>query len=104
MSDQITTDEFRAADGVTDWEVLQGAAEAVFRTGAFTTGVRLVDEIGEIAEAVNHHPDVDLRYGAVTVRTWSHDVGGLTARDVDLARRISDAARELDIPADRPAR
>ncbi|WP_166849338.1 4a-hydroxytetrahydrobiopterin dehydratase [Isoptericola sp. BMS4] len=100
MTDQITTDEFGAADGVADWRVRDGSAEAVFRTGSFAAGVRLVDEIGEIADALDHHPDVDLRYGAVTVRTWSHDVGGLTRRDTELARRVSEAARELDIPAD----
>ena len=98
-TDTITADQFAAADGVADWRADQGAAAAEFRTGSFAAGVRFVDAIGEIADAVNHHPDVDLRYAAVTVRTSSHDVGGLSARDLDLARRISDAARELELPA-----
>lgn len=97
---RITARAFHEAEGVDDWRVLLRTAHAVFRTGSFTTGVQLVDAIGELAEAAGHHPDVDLRYGTVTVRLTTHDAGGLTARDVDLARQVSVAARELDVPAD----
>jgi 4a-hydroxytetrahydrobiopterin dehydratase len=100
MSARITAAQFHEHDGVDDWRVLFGGAHAHFRTGSFATGVTLLDAIGELADAANHHPDVDLRYGGVTVRLVSHDVGGLSDRDVRLARQISDAARELDIPAD----
>jgi 4a-hydroxytetrahydrobiopterin dehydratase len=103
MTDTITAAEFTADEGTGDWRVLRRSALARFATGSFTRGVRLVTRIGALAEAANHHPDVDLRYGSVTVRTWSHDVGGLSARDVALAREISMAARELDVAAD-PAR
>ncbi|MEU4364847.1 VOC family protein [Promicromonospora sp. NPDC023987] len=100
MTDAITAAEFTAGEGTGDWRVVQRSALARFATGSFTRGVRLVNRIGALAEAANHHPDVDLRYGAVTVRTWSHDVGGLSARDIALARDISMAARELDVEAD----
>jgi len=100
MSPRITADEFHASDGVDDWRVLFGGAHAHFRTGSFAAGVTLLDAIGELADAADHHPDVDLRYAGVTVRLVSHDVGGLSDRDVRLARQISDAARELDVPAD----
>jgi 4a-hydroxytetrahydrobiopterin dehydratase len=103
MTDAITAAEFTADEGTGDWRVLRRSAVARFATGSFTRGVRLVTRIGALAETANHHPDVDLRYGSVTVRTWSHDVGGLSARDVALAREISMAARELDVAAD-PAR
>jgi 4a-hydroxytetrahydrobiopterin dehydratase len=103
MSDKITPQEFHSSEGTGDWRVLgasRDAAYAVFRSGSFAAGVRLVDAIGELADALDHHPDVDLRYGTVSVRTWSHDVVGLSRRDVELARQISDAARELEVPAD----
>ena len=100
MSDAITAAEFTAAEGASDWRVLKRSAVARFTTGSFTRGIRLVSRIGALAEEANHHPDVDLRYGTVTVRTWSHDVGGLSARDAALAREISMAARELDVAAD----
>ncbi|HYQ77271.1 DUF664 domain-containing protein [Cellulomonas sp.] len=100
MGGRITAEEFRAADGVADWRVGPDGAHARFRTGSFAAGVELVDAIGELADAADHHPDVDLRYPSVAVRLVSHDVAGLSARDLDLARRISAAARELDIAAE----
>lgn len=101
MTDAISASDFRAAGGTDDWRVLADLrATATFRTGSFTTGVQLVEAIGELAEAANHHPDVDLRYGTVVVRLTSHDVGGLSERDVALAAQVSQAARELDVPAD----
>lgn len=103
MTDKISPLQFHMSDGLDDWRVLSpsyDAAFTVFRTGSFAAGARLVDAIAELADAANHHPDVDLRYGTVSVRTWSHDVGGLSERDVALARRISEAARELEIPTD----
>ena len=73
---------------------------AHFRTRSFSAGVALVDAIGRLADAANHHPDVDLRYAGVTVRLVSHDIDGLSARDVELARQISAVAHELDVDAD----
>ncbi|ANC29652.1 4a-hydroxytetrahydrobiopterin dehydratase [Isoptericola dokdonensis] len=96
--DRITAEEFGRHDGVDGWTVADGAAQAVFDTGSFAAGVQLVDAIGELADAADHHPDVDLRYPTVTVRCTSHDVGGLSERDVALAARITAAARELDVP------
>ncbi|MDP2772959.1 MAG: VOC family protein, partial [Nocardioides sp.] len=64
-------------------------------TGDFATGLALVNEIGAAADELDHHPDVDLTYPSVTVRLTSHDVGGVTSRDVELARRISSAAEGL---------
>ncbi|MEV0894886.1 4a-hydroxytetrahydrobiopterin dehydratase [Promicromonospora sp. AC04] len=100
MSDAITAAEFTAAEGTDDWRVLHDAALARFTTGSFATGLVLVARIGELAESANHHPDVDLRYGSVTVRTWSHDIGGLSERDLALARAISAAARNVGVAAD----
>jgi 4a-hydroxytetrahydrobiopterin dehydratase len=97
---EISPRQFHEAEGVEDWRVLFWGAYAHFRTGSFAKGVALVDEIGRLADAANHHPDVDLRFAGVTVRTSSHDVEGLTERDVSLARQISAAARGLGVPAD----
>src|SRR4029453_16588747 len=100
MTETITPHQFHEAAGIEDWRVLTNVAYAHFRTGSFVAGVALVDAIGRLADAANHHPDVDLRYRGVTVRLVSHDVEGLSERDVELARQISAAARELDVPAD----
>ena len=100
MTERITPRQFHEAAGVEDWRVLFEGACAHFRTGSFATGVALVDAIGGLADAANHHPDVDLRYEGATVRLITHSVGGLSERDVALAQQISAAARELGVPAD----
>lgn len=101
MVEAITGEQFVAAEGVHDWQVLEsGEVGAVFRTGSFNKGVDLVVRIGALADAANHHPDVDLRYPLVNVRLSTHEVGGLTERDIALAREISAAAAELGIEAD----
>ncbi|HET7431888.1 MAG TPA: 4a-hydroxytetrahydrobiopterin dehydratase [Nocardioides sp.] len=86
--------------GLHDWRPILGHLEARFATGSFATGLELANRIGELAEAANHHPDLDLRYPHLGVKLTSHDVGNMTRRDVDLARQISDAAADLGIQAD----
>lgn len=83
-----------------DWRILFSSLHARFETGDFATGLALVNEIGAAADELDHHPDVDLTYPAVTVRLTSHDAGGVTSRDVELARRISHAAEGLHAKAD----
>jgi 4a-hydroxytetrahydrobiopterin dehydratase len=96
MSETITPQRFHEVD----WRVVRSDACAHFRTGSFAAGVALVDAIGRLAEAANHHPDVDLRSDGVTVRLRTHSGGGLTEREVALAQQISAAARELDVRVD----
>ena len=102
MTERITARQFYEADGVEDWRVVGDGACTYFRTGSFVAGDRLVHAISELAGVEDHHPDVDLRFGGVTVRliTITHDYYGLSERDVELARQISAVARELGVPAD----
>lgn len=98
----ITPRQFHEPVGVDDWRIVGDGVCAYFRTGSFATGARFVQAIAELADLDDHHPDVDLRYGAVTVRliTITADSYGVSTRDVDLARRISALARSLGIPAE----
>ena len=100
MTERISSRAFHECEGVDDWRVLYGRAHAYFRTGSFARGVELVTAIGAVADAADHHPDIDLRYAGLTVRLVTHDVGGLSMKDVELARAISAAARRLGIEAD----
>ncbi|WP_141012795.1 4a-hydroxytetrahydrobiopterin dehydratase [Nocardioides sambongensis] len=95
----LTESEVRAAD-LADWRQILGRIRARFRTGDFATGLALVDRIGASAEAADHHPDVTLTYPEVIVTLSSHDVHGITSRDVDLAREISAHAADLGVSAD----
>src|SRR5665647_1575527 len=83
-----------------DWRQILGRIKARFRTGDFRTGLALVNKIGAAAEAANHHPDIQLTYSDVIVTLASHDVRGITSRDLDLARQISSQAAELGIDSD----
>jgi 4a-hydroxytetrahydrobiopterin dehydratase len=87
------------AAGLDDWRFFLMRLHARFRTGSFVKGLELVTRITEAAEAANHHPDVVLTYPQVDVDLSSHDVGGVTSRDLDLARRISAVAAELGVEA-----
>ncbi len=88
--------EFHALD-VTGWVHLVHALETRLETDDFATGLRLLTAIGEVAERLQHHPDLDLRYGYLDVRSSSHDVGGVTERDVDLAREVNRLAAEAGV-------
>ena len=88
-----------AAAGLDDWAYLNNGLQTRLATKNFATGLRLVDRIGSAAEAANHHPDLDLRYPHLDIRLTSHDSGGVTERDLALARVISELAAAEGIAA-----
>jgi len=102
VSEPIEPRQFHEAEGVDDWRVVGEGACAYFRTGSFAAGGRLVQAIGELAGLEEYHPDVDVRFGGVTIRLITIVPGyyGLSRRDLELARQISAVARELGVPAD----
>jgi len=79
-----TADELAGTAFVHTGERIDGA----YRTDDFASAVALLDEVAAVADELNHHPDVQLGWGRVSFELSSHDVGGVTARDVELARRI----------------
>ena len=102
MTDRISPEQFRESEGVEGWRVLGDGANAYFRTASFAAAARLVQAISELPGVDDHHPDVDVRDGGVTVRlvTFTDDYGGMTRQDLELARQISAAARKLGLSAD----
>lgn len=98
---RVTSTEFDQADGVGDWRYVLGMIVAEFVAPTFPAGAALIAAIAEAAESVQHHPDVELTYpGRVRVQMTTHAVGGLTTLDVDLARRISELARDAGAVAE----
>ena len=89
--------EVMAEEGLDDWRFFALRLHARFKTGSFVKGLELVTRITDAAEEANHHPDVVLTYPQVDVDLHSHDVHGVTSRDLDLARRISAIAAELGV-------
>lgn len=57
----------------------------------FPAAIEAVRKVADAAEAADHHPDIDIRYRDLTFRLTTHDSGGLTRRDIEVARAI-DAA------------
>lgn len=102
MVEPITSKQFHESQGVEDWRVLSDGAAAFFATGSFAKGLEFVDRIGALADAANHHPDIDLRYPYVDVALASHDVDGITQRDIRLARAASAIAADLGVAAEPP--
>ena len=78
------------------WTVVESGGHLeltrTYKFKGFTPGVALVDRIAPIAEAEGHHPDLLLSYGSLTVRLWTHAVGGLTQNDFVLAAKIDEVA------------
>ena len=105
MNDNMADDNRTLApkefsQGLDDWRYLAGKLRARFRTRTFATGLSLIDQIAEEAEKANHHPDIDFRYTHVDIALISHDVRGITRRDVELARAISQIASRLGVVAE----
>lgn len=100
MAERITSKQFQDAAGVEDWRVLVSVAVAVFRTGDFATGLKLVEAIGRLSEAAGTNPDLNLRSGVLEVRLITKENWSLTDVDLTLARQISAAARDLGVRAD----
>lgn len=59
-----------------------------YRRATFPEAIQFVVRLGELAEAANHHPDIDIRWRNVIVYLTTHEAGGVTALDLDLAREI----------------
>lgn len=90
------------AEGLADWKLVDGALQAQFDTGSFSVGLDLVNQVGAAAEEADHHPDVELQYPHVGITLMSHDVEGITQRDVRLARKISEMASAAGISVGSP--
>ena len=83
-TDQITQ-ELRSLPG---WKLAGKAIERRYEFTDFSDAMVFVNKVGELAEAANHHPDIDIRYNKVLLSLMSHDSGGVTRRDVKMAHKI----------------
>ena len=77
-----------------DWEVVDNHhLQRTFRFDDFRGALEFANHVGELAEREQHHPDIHLSYGRVTVQTWTHKIGGLHENDFILAAKIDRLAR-----------
>ncbi|MDF1504997.1 4a-hydroxytetrahydrobiopterin dehydratase [Roseisolibacter sp. H3M3-2] len=74
------------------WSRRGDALTKTYQFPAFLDGIAFVQRVAQAAEAMDHHPDVDIRYTKVTCALSTHSAGGITALDLELAARIEAAA------------
>jgi 4a-hydroxytetrahydrobiopterin dehydratase len=74
------------------WSLREGQLEKTYEHPTFPEAIVFVNAVAHLAELANHHPDVDIRYSKITLRLTTHDSGGITAKDVALAKEV-EAAR-----------
>ncbi|HUB18779.1 MAG TPA: 4a-hydroxytetrahydrobiopterin dehydratase [Acidobacteriaceae bacterium] len=70
------------------WILERGELVRRFEFRNFVEAMHFVNSVAELAEGAGHHPDIDIRYNKVRLALISHDAGGLTERDFDLAAAI----------------
>ena len=70
------------------WKIEGGELTRTFTHKDFRDALAFVNKVGELAEQAGHHPDIDIRYNKVRLGLVTHDAGGLTAKDFDLAAAV----------------
>jgi 4a-hydroxytetrahydrobiopterin dehydratase len=74
------------------WARVDNEIVKIYDCSSFAEAISFVVHIGFLAEHAQHHPDLDIRYRKVKVALTTHDAGGLTEKDLELARRIEEVA------------
>ncbi|HUY85475.1 MAG TPA: 4a-hydroxytetrahydrobiopterin dehydratase [Acidimicrobiales bacterium] len=70
------------------WHCENGQLVSEFTFSDFAEAMKFVSKVGELAESVDHHPDIDIRYNRVILRLFTHSEGRITDADHDLAALI----------------
>jgi 4a-hydroxytetrahydrobiopterin dehydratase len=78
------------------WEFRDGAIGKLYRFKEFMDGIDFVNRVAEMAEAVDHHPDIAINYTRVTFSCSTHSEGGVTQKDIDLATNIESAYADAE--------
>jgi 4a-hydroxytetrahydrobiopterin dehydratase len=87
----------RALAATPEWSEVSGEIQRTFEFANFREAMRFVNAIAEAAEAAQHHPDIMIRYNRVTLSVSTHDAGGITSKDFELARQADAAAAQASV-------
>ncbi|MFL5575984.1 MAG: 4a-hydroxytetrahydrobiopterin dehydratase [Gemmatimonadaceae bacterium] len=75
------------------WSRRGGALTKSFTLGSFAAAIEMVRRVADAADAADHHPDIDVRGNRLLFTLSTHAAGGVTQKDIDLAREIERLAR-----------
>ncbi|MEX0877541.1 MAG: 4a-hydroxytetrahydrobiopterin dehydratase [Candidatus Spechtbacterales bacterium] len=92
MAEKLNLDEIKnLKNNLPDsWKIKKGKElEAEFKFPDFRTAMVFVNKISQLAENINHHPDICISYNKVQLKLTTHSTGGLTEKDFELAKEIS---------------
>jgi 4a-hydroxytetrahydrobiopterin dehydratase len=78
---------------IPDWKRKGTVISRTFQFKDFPAAMKFVDAVAALAEQAWHHPDIDIRWNKVTLALTTHDAGGLTRKDFDLARQFDQLSR-----------
>lgn len=81
-----------ALASVPEWSEVNGEIQRTYQFDGFEQAIAFVNRVAEAAEAADHHPDILIRYNKVTLTLSTHDAGGITQNDFDLATKVDAAA------------
>ena len=85
---KMTEAEIAAAlKQVPEWSELNGAIQRTYQFKDFVEAMKFVNHVADAAEKAQHHPDILVRWNKVTLTLSTHDAGGITQKDFDLARK-----------------
>jgi len=89
MAELLSSDDVATAlADLNGWTGTTEGIERAIEAPSFLDGIRLVDAVAQAAERADHHPDIDIRWRTVTFRLSTHSAGGVTDKDIALAREI----------------
>lgn len=72
----------------THWQIEDGKLKKVIKFKDFKEAFAFVSKVADLAENNNHHPGILINYNSVTLTLWSHDSGGITERDLKMAKEF----------------
>lgn len=91
--ERLSEDQISAGmEALPDWQREGDEITRTFELETFPAAIAFVDRVAVLAEEADHHPDLDIRYRRVRVALTTHDAGGLSRLDLDLAARIQQSA------------
>jgi len=73
---------------IPEWSEAGGAIQRTYKFRDFTQAMAFVNRVAEVAQRMDHHPDILIRYNKVTLTLSTHDAGGITEKDFDQARQV----------------
>jgi 4a-hydroxytetrahydrobiopterin dehydratase len=90
MRDRLSPEQVREAlAGLDGWSGDTAGLTRSVELASFRAAIQVVDRVAEVAEELDHHPDIDIRWRRLTFRLSTHSAGGVTELDSALAARIN---------------